>query len=463
MRLCVWDNQDASVFAWSFELETDHKPLTFLFSENKGINTNASSCVQRWALMLSSYNYTIRYRPGTGNCGDALSRLPVPFTDCNNTPQPADLVLVIYVFESNNSPVTAAQVRFWSNRDPVLSAVKHCVMTGDWSCILDSEEYKPYLCCRDELSVQSECLLWGRRVIMPKQGREKLVSELHSTHPGSVTMKAIARSHVWWPGIDSELESCVHRCDTCMQLSKSPAESPLSLWSWPFKPWSRIHVDFAGLFFGKMFLVVIDAFSKCIECSIMSTSTSAATIENLRVMFTTHGLDDVLVSDNGSCFTCQEFQEFMRLNGIKHVRSAPFKLASNGQVDRAVQIIKQGLRRVTQGALQTCLSRVLLGYRSRPHTVTGVSPAKLLMKRELKTRLSLVHPDISEAVDNKRQGQKYDHDCMVALHDFAVNDPVYVLNHGLGVKWLPGVFTSKEGTRVFCVKLKDGHTLRKRG
>ena len=51
--------------------------------------------------------------------------------------------------------------------------------------------------------------------------------------------------------------------------------------------------------------------------------------------------------------------------------SAPFKPAANGQAERAVQIIKQGLRCVTQGSLQMCLSRVLLGYRSRPHTVTG--------------------------------------------------------------------------------------------
>ena len=112
-------------------------------------------------MTLSGYNYTICYRPGTGNCADALSRLPVPITDCNNTPQLADIVLAMNVFESDNSPVTAAQVRLWSNRDPVLSAVKHWVMTGDWSRIPDSEEYKPCLRHGDELSVESECLLWG--------------------------------------------------------------------------------------------------------------------------------------------------------------------------------------------------------------------------------------------------------------------------------------------------------------
>ena len=106
---------------------------------------------------------------------------------------------------------------------------------------------------------------------------------------------------------------------------------------------------------------------------------------------------------------------------------------------------------------------MLLGYRSRPHTVTGVPPVELLMERELKTTLSLVYPDIGETVDNKRQSQKYSHDRTAALRDFAMNDPVYVLNHVLGAKWVPGVVISKEGARVFCVELKDGHTVRKRG
>ena len=132
-------------------------------------------------------------------------------------------------FESDNSPVTAAKMRLWSNRDSVLFEVNHCVMTGDCFGIPDSEEYKPYLHHRDEFSVQSECLLWGRRAIMPKQGREKLVSELRSTQPGIVTMKAITRSHVWWPGTDSKLESCVRCRDRYMQLSKCGIRSYMNI------------------------------------------------------------------------------------------------------------------------------------------------------------------------------------------------------------------------------------------
>ena len=40
-----------------------------------------------------------------------------------------------------------------------------------------------------ELSCQDHCLLWGSRVIVPPQGREAILRQLHSSHPGVVRMK----------------------------------------------------------------------------------------------------------------------------------------------------------------------------------------------------------------------------------------------------------------------------------
>jgi len=118
-----------------------------------------------------------------------------------------------------------------------------------------------------------------------------------------------------------------------------------------------------------MFLVVIDAHSKWIECLALSSCTSEITVESLRAMFATHGLPDCVVSDNGSCFTSAVFQDFLKQNGVKHYRSAPFKPASNGQAERAVQVIKNGLKKANDGSsLQTKLSRLLFTYRTRLHT-----------------------------------------------------------------------------------------------
>ena len=56
-------------------------------------------------------------------------------------------------------------------------------------------------------------------------------------------------------------------------------------------------------------------------------------------MFATHGLPEMLVTDNASYFTSQEFQDFAKLNGIRHVTSAPYHPAPNGLAERAVQTV----------------------------------------------------------------------------------------------------------------------------
>ena len=69
-----------------------------------------------------------------------------------------------------------------------------------------NEQIKPYFCGRNELAVESSCLTWGNKVVIPFQLRENILIELHENHPGIVRMKALACSHVWWPNMDSEIE-----------------------------------------------------------------------------------------------------------------------------------------------------------------------------------------------------------------------------------------------------------------
>ena len=102
----------------------------------------------------------------------------------------------------------------------------------------------------------------GTRVVVPPAGRTRVVEELHEGHPGVSRMKSLARSFVWWPGMDHDLEAKVKSCQHCQITRHSPPPAPLHPWEWPQRPWVRIHVDYAGPFLGKMFLVVIDSHSK---------------------------------------------------------------------------------------------------------------------------------------------------------------------------------------------------------
>ena len=86
--------------------------------------------------------------------------------------------------------------------------------------------------------------MWGLSSVPPSL-RQTILTELHEGHPGITRMKSIARSHVWWPKIDQEIEKVTRECQPCNKTLRVPPASPLLPWSWPTAPWQRVHVDFA--------------------------------------------------------------------------------------------------------------------------------------------------------------------------------------------------------------------------
>ena len=200
------------------------------------------------------------------------------------------------------------------------------------------------------------------------------------------------------------IENIVKSCVLCQQNRPSPA--PLHPWEWPLEPWSRLHIDFAGPFMGHMFMVLVDAHSKWLEVHIMHSITAKRTIELLRIIFATHGLPRKIVTDNGPTFTSHEFSEFLSLNGIKHLKSAPYHPSTNGLAERAVQTFKNALKRMSVGTIQDKLSKFLFTY----HSTTGNSSAELLMGRRLRSKLDFLYPDIAQQVGRQQLHQKILHD-----------------------------------------------------
>jgi len=121
-----------------------------------------------------------------------------------------------------------------------------------------------------------------------------------------------------------------------------------------------LHVDNAGPFLGKMFLITVDAHSKWIDAKAVSAATSKITIEHLRSLFSNFGLPEVLISDNGPCFTSSDFQEFMHKNDICHIKVPPYHPSSNGMAERAVKTFKEGLKNCGgNDSIECCIARVL--------------------------------------------------------------------------------------------------------
>jgi hypothetical protein len=216
----------------------------------------ASGRIQRWALTLSPYQHSIRYKSGKKLANaDVLSRLPKPVTTYSDK-CPGDVIhLMNHVA---GTPFSAKEIKKWTRNDRVLAKVHRYVMSG-W-CEADKDpEITPYKERKLALSCVDGCVLWGSRVIIPVKGRKKVLDELHEAHTGSSKMKDLARSYVWWPKMDADIDRVVRECQNC-QINR-PTASPTKVhpWEWPDRPWSRLHLHFAGPFMGHVF-----SFSRCL-------------------------------------------------------------------------------------------------------------------------------------------------------------------------------------------------------
>lgn len=168
-------------------------------------------------------------------------------------------------------------------------------------------------------------------------------------------------------------------------------------------------------------------------------------------MFARFGLPVILVSDNGTNFTSQEFQEFTKSNGICHKFCAPYHPSSNGQAERYVATIKDGLRSMLNddGDLSLKLCRFLMQYRKLPNATTGVSPAELMLKRTIRTRIDLVKSDITSRVMSK---QGVDNEPVEFLEGELIQARFY---QNKCCKWKFGEIIRKIGSRMYEILIDD--------
>ena len=106
-----------------------------------------------------------------------------------------------------------------------------------------------------------------------------------------------------------------------------------------------------------------------------------STVDAVKAVFSRHGIPESVRSDNGPQFSSQEFAKFAAVYGFKHTTSSPYFPQSNGLAERAVQTVKN----ILKGNQDPYLA--ILMYRSTPLSWCGLSPAQLLMGRQLRTNL----------------------------------------------------------------------------
>ncbi|GFT51646.1 uncharacterized protein K02A2.6 [Trichonephila clavipes] len=430
---------DASPVGRRFTLITDHKPLIAIFGSKRGLPVLAATRFLHYALILQSFEFDIIFRKTIehGNA-DFLSRLPKTSEEL----EVKDDITIFQMSQIEALPVTSKELRQETSKDIELGPLLRALREGK---DLQGREA--------QYTIENGCIMYGQRVCIPRKFRKNVLEELHAGHLGIVKMKAIARSFVYWKNIDNDIEEAAKNCVDCARYKADPPKSKVHYWEYPSMPWERIHVDFAGPIFEHTFFLIVDAHSKWLEVYPMKVTTAKKTIECLRDSFARFGLPRVLVSDNGSQFTSYEFQRFMHKNGVRHKTSAPFKPSSNGQAERYVSTLKQSLRAMHkyEGTIQQKLSTFLMQYRKAPNVTTTLSPAILFLKRDIRTRIDLLLPELKTKIQDKLRRDNFE----FRDRKFDVGDRVAVrVYRAANTRWKFGTIVNQDGVLHYIIDVQ---------
>lgn len=381
------------IYGTTFDMITDHKPLELIFNNP---NSKPPARIERWGLRLQQYSFNVKYRPGSNNPADYMSRHPVYPT----TTKQQRLTEQYVNFLTNHSvpkAINLEEIIEATNKDETLQTAKQLIQSGKWYDIKRTpivgnlDDLKSLEKVRTELTVTSNGLiLRGSRIVIPTTLQNRIITLAHEGHQGMSKTKSLLREKVWFPQIDKLVQRQLAQCIPCLAATPERNREPLSMSSLPTGPWEKVDIDFCGpMPTGEYLLVLIDEYSRFPIVEIIKSTSAKTTIPKLDKIFAEYGIPIELKSDNGPPFNSEDFTNFAKELGFRHRKITPYWPQANAEAERFMRTVQKAIRTAhTQGQnWKQELPKFLRNYRATQHSTTTVSPAELLFGRKLRTKL----------------------------------------------------------------------------
>ena len=380
------------LFAQSFSVYTDHRPITFL----KSIR-NPKGRIARSITRLQEYDFKLLYRRGSDNqVADCLSRIPEAvgrseLLEHEVLPPPMEVVSVLLFHEDLEA------LRDHQREDPELKAVIEAKLQAK-DLVSQDPLFKRYRQIWHQLAFSDEGVLMRnfrhRNIslqvpVMPAGYRKALLVESHGTaHMGVEKTYDLLRCNAYWPGLQVDVQKFVTSCDRCQlhkpvgKRNKAPMQRIFT--SRPMEVWA---MDIVGslactAFAFRYILVATDLFSKWVETVPLinqtAESVAKAFVQNVVLR---HGPPKTLLTDQGTNFESCLMQEVCRLLGTRKIRTSPFHPRTDGQTERTNRTIKEWVAS-SGGDWEKQLPYVTYGINCAPNAATRLSPFQVVFGRQ---------------------------------------------------------------------------------
>lgn len=368
---------------------TDHNPLTWLRRQKDPRNKFA-----RWLLELESYDYQIEYRRGVDNgAADFLSRIPAQ-RDEEIEDEEEHFERFVYLLEDEITPL---QDRFATEqrKEPTIRRAIEQLCDPKIGRVL-AGPYKS----QEGMRLDGEGRLCRKRaLVVPRALQKEITGIAHRwAHAGVQRSLTYIRERFFWFRMKSTIEDYCRACAICAENKRRTRKKepliPMQLDA--HEPRCAISMDIATLPWSsggyRYVLIIVDLFSKFIEAVPMYDQSAEAVKESLlQGWIHRHGIPQVLLSDQGRNVDGRVIRELCSQYGIDKRHSSPYHPAGDGEAERAIQSMKQGLRcqlaeqREIKTEWPTLLQQATFAHNSLQNASTKYSPHELMYGTRLRS------------------------------------------------------------------------------
>lgn len=389
----------------SFTIQTDHLPLLSILKK-KPIN-DLTVRLQRFRLRLTRFVYEMEHVPGKSfYIPDTLSRRPLPEGDKDKDVLEEEVTLHINVINKQllEDDLNTSRKRITEAQKKELTKLGDYVEKGWPDKKKVTGECQKYFKYKEDITFYEDTLYYKDIIIIPPSLYKETLKNIHIGHQGINSCKSRAKNAVWWPHMNNFIEEKISNCLECLK-NKNQETDPMTIRNLPVLPFEHVATD---LFVYKniTYMVVQDVYSKYPEVIVLSKTKSEHVIEKLKEVFSRFGIPKILYSDGGPQFDSYIFRDFAKSYDFKHIISSPKFPQSNGCSERAVQLVKNLIKKCEDFNLG------LLAYRNTP-LPCGNTPSELLMGRILRellpineTKLKPKLPDHEQIIVKQKEEQK---------------------------------------------------------
>ena len=440
---------------------TDHKLLTPLFSK---CLANTLPQLARMMLHISDYDANVLYQKGSKMfLSDALSHLSSHNMRQGKQSEIKGLNISVHDVETDVCETILDKICIHSKTDSTLSLVMQYVLDG-WPGNANecAEPAQPYFTYREKLTILDGLLVKGNIIVIPTDMRHDCLEMLHMPHLG--VQKTLLRAHtsVFWPGMTADINAQISNCSACQKFQSRQQAETVGNELPTTQLWTCLATDIFE-HGGKLYLIVVDQFSKfLVVCKVSNHSSEQTVVTSLQI-FSEFGVPNEIHSDKGTNFTSQLFMSFCKGLDVKLSFSSAYHHIGNS-AERAVCIIKNIMKKCAHTKTNWRLS--LQEYLCTPLSARLGSPAELLATCWYKGLQPTLHarllPQSTVAESNKdelishKEIEKANHDR--SAHDLLilpVRCTVTYFDH-VSKAWLVGRITQCNHDCAYLIETEAG-------